>query len=161
MTDEAFDRLAEEFFQAWVERFPVLGTALGLHKYDGQLSGNSRAFYEETLDFTQDMRRRFEKLNVEDLSGSRGLDRDVALYTLDMSAFQLGEIRSWESRSEGAEDLGGSLFPLFARTFAPFPTRLESMTARLRAGPSYLDEIESRLSRPVTLWTEMAIEAAA
>ncbi len=160
MTDEAFDRLAEEFFQAWVERFPVLGTFLGLHEYDSQLSGNSRAFYEETLDFTQETRRRFEKLNVEDLSGSRRLDRDVALYTLDMSAFQLGEMRTWESRPEGAEDLGESLFPLFARTFAPLATRRESMTARLRAGPAYLDQIESRLSHPVKLWTEMAIEAA-
>ncbi|MCJ2555165.1 MAG: DUF885 domain-containing protein, partial [Candidatus Thermoplasmatota archaeon] len=50
--------------------------------------------------------------------------------------------------------------PLFARTFAPLATRLESMTARLRAGPAYLDQIESRLSHPVKLWTEMAIEAA-
>ncbi|MFQ6013527.1 MAG: DUF885 domain-containing protein, partial [Thermoplasmata archaeon] len=160
MSDEAFDRLAEEFFQAWVERFPLLGTALGLHEYDSRLSGNSRAFYEETLDFTQETRERFEQVDVEGLSGGRRLDRDVALYTLDMYAFQLGEMRSWESRPEGAEDLGGSLFPLFARTFAPFPQRLESITARLVAGPTYLDEIESRLSRPVKLWTKMAIESA-
>ncbi|MEE9163333.1 MAG: DUF885 domain-containing protein [Thermoplasmata archaeon] len=160
MSDEAFDRLAEEVFQAWVERFPVLGTALGLHEYDGRLSRNSRAFYEETLEITQETRERFEKLDGDALSGSRRLDRDVALYTLDMVAFQLGEMRSWEARPDGAEDLGGSLFPLFARTFAPFPTRLESMTARLQAGPVFLEEIESRLSHPITLWTEMAIEAA-
>ncbi len=160
VSDEAFDRLAEEFFQAWVERFPVLGTALGLHEYDGRLSRNSRAFYEETLEISQETRERFEKLDADDLSGSRRLDRDVALYTLDMVAFQLGEMRAWESRPDGAEDLGGSLFPLFARSFAPFSIRLENMTARLQAGPAFLEEIESRLSRPITLWTEMAIEAA-
>ncbi len=160
VSDEAFDRLAEEFFQAWVERFPVLGTTLGLHDYDGRLSQNSRAFYEETLEVSQETREGFEKLDGDDLSGSRRLDRDVALYTLDMVAFQLGEMRSWESRPDGAEDLGGSLFPLFARTFASFSTRLENMTARLQAGPAFLEEIESRLSRPITLWTEMAIEAA-
>ncbi|MFQ5919376.1 MAG: DUF885 domain-containing protein [Thermoplasmata archaeon] len=160
MSDEAFDRLADELFQTSVERFPVLGTALGLHEYDGLLSGNSRTFYEETLALTQEIRKRFEKLDADDLSGSRRLDRDIALYTLDMSAFQLGEMRSWESRPDGAEDLGESLFPLFAREFAPFPARLESMTARLTAGPAYLDEIESRLSRPIKLWIEMAIEAA-
>ncbi|MFQ6013744.1 MAG: DUF885 domain-containing protein [Thermoplasmata archaeon] len=160
MSDEAFDRLAEEFFKSYIDRFPVLGTVLGLHEYDGLLSENSRAFYEETIQFGRETRARFEALEPEDLSGGRSLDRDVALYILDMGTFQLEEARSWESRPDGAEDLGGSLFPLFARTFAPFPTRLESITARLQAGPRFLDQIETRLSRPIKLWTEMALESA-
>ncbi len=161
VSDEAFDQLAEELFKSYVERFPELGTTLGLHEYDTRISENSRAFYEETIDLVHNSRAQFDALDPETLSGSRRLDRKVALYILDMAAFQLGEMRSWEARPEGAEDLGGALFPLFARTFAPFPERLESMTARLHATPRRLGQIESRLSRPVKLWTEMALESAA
>ncbi|MFQ5553121.1 MAG: DUF885 domain-containing protein [Thermoplasmata archaeon] len=160
MSDAAFDELAEEFFQASLDRFPLLGTVLGLHEYDGRLSENSRAFYEETIELVREMHKRFESLDPEDLTGSRRLDRDVGLYVLDMTAFEYEEARSWEARPDGAEDLGGSLFPLFARSFAPFPDRLESMTSRLQAGPRFLEQIESRLSRPIKLWTEMAFESA-
>ncbi|MFQ5985828.1 MAG: DUF885 domain-containing protein [Thermoplasmata archaeon] len=160
MSDAAFDELAEEFFQASLDRFPLLGTVLGLHEYDGRLSENSRAFYEETIELVRQMHDRFEALDPEDLTGSRRLDRDVGLYVLEMTAFEYEEARSWEARPDGAEDLGGSLFPLFARSFAPFPDRLQSMTSRLQAGPRFLEQIESRLSRPIKLWTEMALESA-
>ncbi len=160
MSDEAFDRLAEEFFQFYVDRFPELGTALGLHEYDTRISENSRSFYEENIQLAHKYRDKFAAVDPGDLSGGRLLDRDVGLYTLDMSAFHLEEGRSWEQRPEGAEGLGDGLFPLFARTYAPFPTRLESITARLHAGPRYLDQIETRLSHPVKLWIEMAIESA-
>ncbi|MDX1534544.1 MAG: DUF885 family protein, partial [Thermoplasmata archaeon] len=160
MSDEAFDQLAEAFFQSYVDRFPELGTVLGLHEYDTRVSETSRTFFEETIADVEKHRAAFNAIDPEALGGSRRLDRSVALYILDMAAFQLGEVRWWEMRPDGAEDLGEGLFPLFARTFAPFPERLESMTARLAAGPGTLDQIESRLSRPVKLWIEMALESA-
>ena len=160
MTDEEFDKTAESFFTGYLERHPVTGTYLGLHEYDPRLPENSRSFYESTLEFFKDFHERFEALDPEELSGGRPLDWELALYILDLNEFQLGEMRLWESIPGGAEGLGGSLFLLFTRTFAPFEERLGSMTARLAAGPRYLEDVRTRLSRPVKLWTEMAIESA-
>ncbi len=160
MSDVDFDRTVKELFDTAVKRHPVFATYLGLHKYDHLLGENSRQFYLDEVRFVKEYRAKFEALDPEELSGSRPLDRDLAIYLSDVALFGLEEKRPWESVPDGAEDIGTALFPLFTRDFAPLSERMESMIARLEMGPRYLEELRTRLNRPVKLWTEMAIEAA-
>ncbi|MFQ5837822.1 MAG: DUF885 domain-containing protein [Thermoplasmata archaeon] len=160
MADEDFDRYVEKFFRATMERHPVVATFIGLHEYDHLLSENSRQFFVDEVNFLRDHRKRFKAFEPQELSGSRPLDRELALYLFDLELFKLEEMRQWESLPNGAEGLGEALFPLFTRDFAPLDQRLGSITARLEMGPRYLEGLKTRISRPVKLWTEMALEAS-
>ncbi len=115
---------------------------------------------EEETNFVKDFKSKFEAFDPADLSGSRPLDRDLALHVADLFLFYLEEMRFWESDPGGAEGVGEALFPLFTRDFAPLTTRVQAMTSRLEGSPRYLEEVRTRITRPVKLWTEMAIESA-
>lgn len=160
MSDEAFDRAAKEIFDQAMERHPSFATYLGIHTYDHLLGHTSRAFVEEEIALTRTWRERFAAFDPAELSGGRPLDRELALYTLDLELFQLEEVRHWESIPGGAESVGEGLFPLFTREFAPLEQRMESITGRLEDAPRYLEEVRTRISRPVKLWTEMDLEAS-
>ena len=75
-----------------------------------------------------------------------------------LNLFELTERRSWQGRSDGAEAIGGALFPLFTRDFAPVGERMASISARLEAAPRYLAETQERVERPV-VWTEIDIQS--
>lgn len=160
MTDEAFDRTVEELFETFVERHPVTATYMGLHRYDGELGSTSREFIQEDIAILQRFRRRVEDLPEGALTGGRPLDRSHVLFFADLNLFQLQEVRHWESVPAGGEALGAALFPLITRDFAPLEERMESIASRLHQAPRYLEEIRTRLDRPVKLWVEMALEAA-
>ncbi len=160
MSDEGFDRTVREVFNTFVRRHPTVATFLGIHDYDHLMGENSRKFFEDEAKFVRDFRGKFEAFEPDELSGSRPLDRELAIHIADLWLFHMEELRFWESDPGGAEGIGEGLFPLFARDFAPMATRVQSMTGRLEGAPRFLNEVKTRLTRPVKLWTEMAIESA-
>lgn len=160
MSNEDFDRTAREVFNTFVRNHPTIATFLGIHDYDHLMGENSRKFVEEEVKFAREFKGKFEAFEADELSGSRPLDRDLAIHIADLWLYNLEELRFWESDPGGAEGIGEGLFPLFTRDFAPLTTRVQSMTGRLEDAPGFLEEIKTRLSRPVKLWTEMAIESA-
>ncbi len=160
MSDEAFDRAAKEVFDLFMERHPPFATYLGIHTYDHLLGHTSRAFVEEEIALTRKWRDRFAAFDPDELSGGRPLDRDLALYVTDLELFQMEEVRHWESIPHGAEGVGAALFALFTREFAPLEDRMRSITGRMEGVPRYLEEVRTRISRPVRLWTEMELEAS-
>ncbi len=160
MSDEDFDRTAQDLFNVLIERHPVLATFLGIHDYDHLLEENSKQFVLEETQIIREFKKEFEAFDPKDLSGGRPLDLNLALYLFDIELFQLEEMRLWESDPGGAEGVGEGLFPLFTREFAPLETRVESITGRLEGTPRYLEEGRTRIVRPVRLWSEMALESA-
>ncbi len=109
--------------------------------------------------FTRAAMAAMETFNPADLSPNRALDRDLVLHEGRLNLFELTERRSWEGRSDGAEAIGGALFPLFTRDFAPLAERVESIAARLEAAPRYLAQTRERVEHPVRLWTEIDLQS--
>ena len=95
------------------------------------------------------------------LSEADRFERDVAMHGARLRLFSGQVERGWERRPSAADEIGDALFLLLARDFAPFEERLESMTQRLEAAPTALQQVRSRLGdRPVRLWSELEMTAA-
>src|SRR3989449_846496 len=50
--------------------------------------------------------------------------------------------------------------PIFMRSFAPLPRRLETITGRLERSPGFLEETKGRIRAPIKIWCEISLEAA-
>jgi len=76
--------------------------------------------------------------------------------------FDFYERRMHELDPDAFEELGGLIFIMFTRNYAPMEKRLDAIAARIEEIPRFLTEFRSRFanSQPVKLWTEIAIEKA-
>lgn len=157
--DQRFDEAIERWFRDRLELQPEWATYLGIHEHDHRLSPGGRDGVEREIAFTRAAMSAVETFDPTALSPNRALDRDLVLHEARLTLFELTERRSWQGRTDAAEAIGGALFPLFTRDFAPLAERMESIAARLEAAPRYLAETHDRIDRPVALWTEIDIQS--
>jgi|TARA_B100000315_G_scaffold194432_1_gene185088 hypothetical protein len=155
-----FDNLVEEMFNYVMKQHPIYATYMGLHQFDGYMPDGSR---ESNLKDIKSMRHYlslFESFPNDELSRDKSLDRDLAIHGLKLELFEQESLRFWESIPEGVNTLGDALFPLIAKNFAPFESRLDSMLQRIEKAPKFLVETKSRIQKPVKLWVEIAAESS-
>jgi uncharacterized protein (DUF885 family) len=157
--DTRFDEVIERWFRERLQIQPEWATYLGIHDHDHRLSLGGRDGIDEDIAFTRAATAAMDTFDPGTLSPNRALDRELVQHEARLHLFELTERRSWEGRSDGAEAIGGALFPLFTRDFAPPAERMESIAARLEASPEYLEQTRERVERPVRLWTEIDIES--
>jgi uncharacterized protein (DUF885 family) len=160
-SDARFDRLVDRWFRRRLELSPETATNLGIHEHDTELSPGSRDALDEELEFVRSTHREVEAFSDADLGAERRLDRELLLHDARLRLLEFEERRTWSGRSGAAETIGGALFPLFTRDFAPLSERLEAIRGRLEAAPRYLAEIRERVVEPVPLWIELDLESIA
>src|SRR5664279_378297 len=127
------DAFLDEFFHL----FPVAATATGMHAHDGDWPDLSDAGRAARMTFAGLWEAELSGFGEADLTTDERIDRDLLLSELAALRFDETELR------EGAWDplgyvylLGGGIFPLLAREFAPLPARLASVASRLEGVPA-------------------------
>lgn len=148
-------------FDEIMETWPGRATSLGIHAHDGRLADLSRAAREAEIIAERQHIGRLEAVDAEQLSDSLRFERDIALHAAHLRLFEADVVRSWERRPTASDEIGDALFLLLAREFAPIEERLESITQRVAAIPTALDQVRDSLGdAPVRLWLELEITAA-
>src|SRR5664280_2397476 len=159
-----FGGRVDEFLDEFFHLFPVSATATGMHAVDGEWPDLSDAGRAARLAYADRWETELRRFADADLTPDECIDRDLLLSELAALRFDEAELR------EGAWDalgyvylLGGGIFPLLARDFAPLETRLASVAARLEGAPAVLaaarEELGSLPGRPASrLHTETAIK---
>lgn len=158
--DARVPELARGRFDRLMERHPILATSLGLHTEDHRLDDQGRDAVEEDIADARSTLEAFQTVDPATCSADGRLERDLAIHSLRRELFDLEVHRVWERRSQVLDDIGGAIFLLLVRDFAALADRLHSITARLEAVPTALEQAKSRLGRlPVRLWNELELEA--
>lgn len=160
--DEMFDKLSQEMLERFLEKNPDFATYLGLHDpYDYLMPKGSTERLVENLRLMEEWLHRLnETIRREELSEDRRTDWNVIEKAYELWKFQLYELRMHELNPDATEELGGLIFIMFTRNYAPLEKRLDAIAARIEKMPKFLEEFRTRFqnSRPVKLWTELAIE---
>ncbi len=155
-----FDRTVSRWFRDLLQIDPELATYVGIHDHDDRLADGGREEVDREIAFHDDTMAEMERFDAPDLSPDRALDRDLILHESRLARFQLAERRAWAGTTNGAEHIGGALFPIFTRDYAPLEERLTSIAARLEDAPRYLAATRQRAEAPVRLWVEIDIESS-
>lgn len=162
--NEAFDKLKKELFARFFEKNPHLASYLGLHDpYDYLLPKGDTAHILENLKMLEEYVERMKKtVNYDALNDANKTDWQVLENALEMSKFEVFGQRMHELNPNAFDDIGSVFFLMITRDYAPLEKRIDAIIARVEKVPDYLREFRSRFekSKPVKLWTEIAIESA-
>jgi uncharacterized protein (DUF885 family) len=157
---ERVDAFLDEFFHL----YPVAATAMGMHAVDGEWPGIGADGRAARLDFTDRWELELRGFPDGALTPDERIDRDLLRAELAELRFDETELRedAWDALGY-VYLIGGGLFPLLAREFAPLEVRLTSAAARLEGVPALLVSARAELGSfparpPSRLHTEMAIK---
>ena len=152
------DAFLDEFFHL----YPVSATAIGMHAVDGEWPDLTEAGRAARIAFADRWELELRGLADGDLTPDERIDRDLLRSEVAALRFDETELRedAWDALGY-VYLLGGGIFPLLARDFAPLATRLGSVASRLEGVRAVLvgarHELGSIPSRPSSrLHTEMA-----
>jgi len=162
-----FGARLEQFFRELFVIDPLHATAAGMHEHDGAWPDLSAEGRFSRLAFYDEWARRLAGFGDEELSPDEQVDRDLVLMELEAGRFSETILRedAWDPLT-WIYVLGGGIFPLLARDFAPLADRLLSVAQRLEGIPAVLDAARAALvghdGRPVSrLHTETALRQIA
>ena len=163
-TDQTFEKLSQEMLDKFLEKNPDFATFLGLHEpYDYLLPNGSTETLLENLRLMEEWVKRLnETVTQKELSEDNKIDWEVIEKTHEHFKFSFYEQRMHELNPDAFGELGGLIFIMFTRDYAPLEKRVDAIAARIEKAPKFLEEFRSRFekSHPVKLWTETAIETA-
>ncbi|MFZ5854548.1 MAG: DUF885 domain-containing protein [Chloroflexota bacterium] len=162
-----FSSSVEAFLDEFFRLDPVSATAAGMHAHDDRWPDVTEAGRRERLAFIDRWEDEFRAPPDTGLTADERIDRDLLLLELDAMRFNETELReeTWDPLA-WVYLLGGGIFPLLAREFAPLAERLDSIAARLEGIPAVLSAARAQLgshpTRPVSqLHTETALKQLA
>lgn len=154
--DEKFEALAAKFLEEVLAISPEFATALGDHRYDDRFSDYSLAGVAQQREFNQRYLRALDAIPVKRLSKENSVDYRILHTQLEGALFYFDTLRDYEWNPLNY-NVGGSIYALVARDFAPLKDRLRSVKGRLEGLPEVCAQAKKNLRNPPRVYTETAI----
>ncbi|NIO36778.1 DUF885 family protein [Candidatus Bathyarchaeota archaeon] len=162
--DDKFRQIITDMFDKFFEKNPDFASHLGLHDpYDHLLPKGDTAHIRNNMKILEDHVKRIEEtIDLSNLKDDSKMDHQILKRALEMEKFEFYELRHHELDPDAFATVGGALFTLITRDYAPLEKRIDAVISRLEKVPQFLKEFQSRFeeSKPVRLWTEVAVESA-
>jgi len=160
--DEAFEKLTQEALEQFLQKNPEYATFLGFHEpYDKMLSnGSIEQVYENLKVLKIWLNKMQTTINFDELNEEHKMDWRLLENVYESFKFSAYEQRAHEKNPEALEGIGGVIFVVLTREYAPFEKRIEGIVSRLEKLPLYLEQFRKSYEKcvPAKLWTEIAIE---
>src|SRR6478735_7354358 len=147
--DDAFQKVAHDYVEQYLQTNPEQATELGDHRFDGELTNYSAQARAKDLATQKEFR---DKLNAIDGTQLTGANNDYEI-------FRAEELKEPEwNPLVYMQSLANSLYLLVARDFAPAEKRIPSLRQRMEKIPGVIAQAKANLQHPPRIHTETAIE---
>jgi len=144
--DAKFADISKRWLDGWLTLNPVNATQLGDHRFDGEIDNLSAAGRQHSLDFSKKLLNEMDILEVGKLSRQNQVDALILRNQLQSDIWTTETLQSWAWDPQVYSSLvGGALYSLMAREFAPLPQRLNSAAARMEKLPTLLKQTRENL----------------
>lgn len=154
--DSKFEAIVDRYVEALLKAHPENATQLGDHRYDDRLDDYSRAGVDADVQFARDTLAELAKVKREKLSVTNRIDLRILENALQSQIYGRETLRSWEWNPL-TYNVGGAIYSLIARDFAPAETRLKSVIGRLNQIPDVVAAAKANLKNPPKIHVETAI----
>ena len=154
--DADFVALAETYIEDFLDRYPEYATELGYHRFDGRFGDYSAAGIAAGIAWNKRYLNDLEAIDPARLSPANAIDYEILMNEVRFSIWSGEELREheWNPMRYG---VGGALYSLLAREFAPLEDRLASLKQRLEGLPAVFEAARANLVSPPRIHTETAI----
>jgi uncharacterized protein (DUF885 family) len=154
--DQRFETLAKQYVDLSLVLNPEWATSLGDHNYDHLMNDYSLKAVTRDIAFSREFLDSLAVIDPTKLSTANRIDYEILEHSLRYTLFSLDTLRSYE-RNPRRYNVGGAIYILLARDFAPLTERLRSVKGRLAAVPEILEQAKLNLKNPPRIYTETAI----
>jgi uncharacterized protein (DUF885 family) len=154
--DKKFEALAKKYIEQLLEMNPETATNLGDHRFDNRLDDYSLKGVQRDRAFNQKYLKALDGIPVSRLSQVNSVDYRIMRNRLEYNLFQIEELREYEWNPL-RYNIGGAIYALIARDFAPLKERMLSVKERLKAIPQVLAQAKANLKNPPRVHTETAL----
>ncbi len=157
--DAQFEETARAYLEQYLKTHPEEATALGDHRFDGEVTDYSKEARARELAMNREFREKLGKIEAKALSPANSVDLRILRDNLDYRIFQLEELKEPEWNPLAYDDaLASGVYLLIAREFAPAEKRLASIKKRMEGIPAVIVQAKGNLQNPPRIHTETAIE---
>ena len=158
--DSEYEAIAEEFIKGFFAARPLLGTAVGLHEYDGKITDYSRLALDAELSRLKRFEDRLQKFELSKLSQRQSIDLRILQAAIRNEIFQREAMAIYE-RDPMVYARAADVNTYIKRNFAPLEDRVHSIVAIESQVPNILiaarTNLDPVLPKP---YVELAIRIA-
>lgn len=155
--DAGFESIAETYVEELLAMRPEWATLLGDHRYDHRLNDYSMDGVDRDLAFQRQSLRKLETMSPARLSEVNRVDYRILKANIQSMIFRLDDLREYQWNPM-VYNVGGAVYSLVARNFAPLPQRMANLQKRLQAVPAVVMAAKANLRNPPRIHTETAIQ---
>jgi uncharacterized protein (DUF885 family) len=157
--DDAFQKIAGDYIEQYLQANPEDATELGDHRFDGELTNYSREARTKDLATQKEFRDKLNAIDGSQLTGTNNIDFRILKENIDYQIFQAEELKEPEwNPLVYMQSLANSLYLLVARDFAPAEKRIPNLRQRMEKIPGVIVQAKVNLQHPPRVHTETAIE---
>jgi uncharacterized protein (DUF885 family) len=155
-SDKEFESVAKAYVEDLLEANPEYATLVGDHRFDGQLTDRSAAAIAAGAKMSRDYLSKLAAIDPKSLGKINAIDYEILKSNLERSIFEAEELREHEWNPL-FYNMGGAIYSLVARDFAPMEERLKNVKTRLEAVPAVVAAAKANLKNPPEIHTRTAI----
>lgn len=154
--DAQFEQLAKGYLEKLLELHPEYATSLGDHRFDGRWSDYSAAGRATEVREERRFLKELDAIPPGQLNAVNRIDYQILHNRIEGALYAAETLREYEWNPQ-TYSVGGGIYSLLARDYAPLPVRLKSVKARLEGIPAVLDAAKANLHEATQIHTETAI----
>src|SRR6059036_7652 len=157
--DDAFQKIAGDYIEQYLQANPEDATELGDHRFDGQLTDYSPEARAKDLSTQKEFRDKLNAIDGSQLTGANNIDFRILKENIDYEIFRAEELKESEwNPLVYMQSLANSLYLLVARDFASPEQRTPHLRQRMEGIPRVIAQAKANLQHPPRVYTETAVE---
>jgi uncharacterized protein (DUF885 family) len=158
--DAEFSRVADDYVAGYLAWRPQVGTALGLHQYDGKLTDYNPASLQAELDRLKSFEQQLGRMDPKLLGAEAAYDYRILRSAIQREIFGFEQMQIYtQNPMTYASALDVNIY--IKRDFAPLEDRVRSITAILNEAPHVVSAAKTNLAESLPRpQVETAIEEA-
>src|SRR5881398_549619 len=157
--DDAFQKIARDYIEQYLQSNPEDATELGDHRFDSQLTDYSPDARAKDLATQKESRDKLNAIDGSQLTGPNNIDFRILKENIDYQILRAEELKEpqWNPLVY-MQSLANSLYLLVARDFAPAEKRIASLRQRMEKIPRVIAQAKANLQHSPRIHTETAID---
>src|SRR2546421_11372650 len=157
--DDAFQKIARDYIEQYLQSNPEDATELGDHRFDSQLTDYSPDARAKDLATQKEFRYKLNAIDGSQLTDANNIDFRILKENIDYEIFRAEELKESEwNPLVYMQSLANSLYLLAARDFAPAEKRIQNLQQRMEKIPGVIAQAKVNLKHPPRVHTETAID---
>ncbi len=158
--DQEYEAIAEEFIKGYFVARPLLGTAVGMHEYDGKISDYSHLALDAEVSRLKRFEDRLQKFELSKLSPRQSIDLRILQAGIQKEIFQREAMAIYE-RNPMVYARAADVNTYIKRNFSPLDDRVHSIIAIESQVPNIMIAAKTNLNAVLPKpYVELAIQIA-